>query len=161
MTTHAVQVDEDTLRASLEAAAASPTSPPPPGSSPPTPDAAQPAPSDPLAWVNEARLLASFLSHKVTPGWQVTPEVQEQWATALSGCLGRLMPGGLGNVAQWGPWGHLAYASAAWALCGFDMENFKFKPLAPKENKTPIEGQSRTEAPEGQPPASGGFKTSG
>lgn len=161
--THAVQVDEETLRASLEADAAIPPPPPPdPGaasSGPPD----EPLISNPDAWLTEARLLASFMAHKITPGWGVAPDVQEKWAGSLALCLDRLMPGGLGGVDGWGPWGKLAYASAAWALCGFDMEKFKFKSLYPNQQKPPIEGESSPAADQAPPGTAtpGGFKTSG
>lgn len=165
MPTHAVTVDEESLRAALAAEAARDVPPSPAPGVVAAPGVASAAPvSDPLAWINEARLLASFLAHKVTPNWQVTPEVQEQWASALSACLDKLMPGGLGNVAQWGPWSQLAYASAAWALCGFDVEKFQFRSLYAAKEKKPRVTDTGEEGggSSGEPvPSAGGTFTTG
>lgn len=132
--THAVEVDEEAIRAALDEHAA-----PPPGVSPdepPQPTAAVPAP-DPEAWRKPCELLASIIAHKGCPNWQVPPDTQQQWAGALAACLGQMWPGGIGNIERWGPWSKLAFASLVWAFAGFDVERFAFKPLAPPKGKSP------------------------
>lgn len=120
MSEHDVVVDEPAVLAAIEARA---------GGDVPAPTDTPAASPAPPGWVNESQLAASFLAHKVCPAWDVPIEVQQQWAEALAGCANQLMPGGLANIEKWGPWGKLFFASVTWVMCGFDMEQFGFKPL--------------------------------
>lgn len=162
---HPVEVDDEAVRASLSAAAELGA---------PAPGVTQGAPVEDLApacddraWITEARLLASFLDHKIAPNWQVTPEVREEWAAALSACLGKTFKAGPGDVSKWSPWGKLLYFSAAWAMCGFDMENFKFRQMqiAPtkKTAVTSTDAGDEAGAPGSQeaPSSGGSFSTMG
>ena len=80
-------------------------------------------------WMQIAKMAAQILAHRVTPNWEVPPEVQQEWAEALAGCLDQLFPGGLANIANWGPWAKLAYASVMWGMCGMDYQTMTMKPL--------------------------------
>lgn len=80
-------------------------------------------------WKAIAKMAATMLANAVTPNWQVPAETQNEWADALAGCLDQLFPGGLANIANWGPWAKLAYASVMWGLCGIDYSTGMLKPL--------------------------------
>lgn len=88
-------------------------------------------------WLAMAKMAAQILANSVCPNWGVPPETQMEWAEALAGCLDQLFPGGLANIANWGPWAKLAYASVMWGLCGMDYSTMTLKPL-----REPIEGES-------------------
>lgn len=88
-------------------------------------------------WLAMAKMAAQILANSVCPNWSVPPETQMEWAEALAGCLDQLFPGGLANIANWGPWAKLAYASVMWGLCGMDYSTMTLKPL-----RAPIEGES-------------------
>lgn len=90
-------------------------------------------------WLQIARMAAGLIAGAVTPNWSVPDNVREDWAQALAGCLDQLFPGGLGNIANWGPWAKLAYASVMWGMCGMDYETFKLKPL-----RASVEGEAQT-----------------
>lgn len=150
---HPVVVDEAAALAALDAIAAE--APAVESASPET--ATLPA-IDTNAWQNECRLAASFLAHKICPNWNVPPDVQDQWAVALAECANQLMPGGLANLEKWGPWAKLLFATATWAMVGFDFERFGFKPLTPqpKAKVIPIRPTTDDEPPR---PSGGGFST--
>lgn len=94
----------------------------------------EPKPSE---WAAMAKMAAEILANQVCPNWNVPPETRKEWADALAACLDQLFPGGLANIANWGPWAKLAYASVMWGLCGVDYENMGLKPL-----RAPIEGEA-------------------
>lgn len=122
-----------------------------------------PAPDDPNAWRGESRLAASFMAHKIFPNWNIPADIQEGWAEAVRECANDLFPGGLGNVDKWGPWAKLMFASIAWAMVGFDMEKFAFKPLTPPPPAKIVPIRSASPSAPGDdpsPPAGGGFSSS-
>lgn len=59
-------------------------------------------------------------------------EVIEDAATKI---LNDLLPGGLGNIDEWGPWGKLAFGCGCLALVNFDWARLRLKPL----HREPIE----------------------
>lgn len=81
------------------------------------------------AWEKPARLAARFLANQVAPNWDIQPEDQDEWAQAVAECMDGLMPGGMGNIESWGPWGKLAFATGNIVLCGLDWETMSLKPL--------------------------------
>lgn len=121
---HDVQIDETQVSAAFEAEAGQPEA-----VAPEVPEETQ-EDTEGGGWEGATEFIASFLAHKVTPAWEVPLEVQQQWAHALAGCLDSVMPGGMAGADSWGPWGQLLFASGAWAMCGFDMQRFGFKPIA-------------------------------
>ena len=73
------------------------------------------------------------------------PDIQQEWAEALAGCLEQLFPGGLANIANWGPWAKLAYASVMWGMCGMDYQTMTIKPLrTPPPDDGGEQGQGET-----------------
>lgn len=106
-------------------------------------------------WRPATRLVASVLALKVCPAWEVPADVQQQWADALAECADQLMPGGLGNIDAWGPWGKLAFASGLWLMAGFDPATLKLKPTHQVIDQAPA-----GDTPDGAPVVNGGgFKT--
>lgn len=95
---------------------------------------AEPTPSQ---WAAMAKMAAEILANQVCPNWEVPPETRQEWADALAACLDQLFPGGLGNIANWGPWAKLAYVSVMWGMCGIDYKTMRMKPL-----REPIEGEA-------------------
>lgn len=94
------------------------------------------------AWAKPARLVAGFLAHQVAPNWSIPESDMDEWADALAHCADQLMPGGMGNVESWGPWGKLFFASVSVALCGLDMETLTIRPLrAPKPTGAADDGE--------------------
>lgn len=137
MSDHPVPVDEPGALAALDTKGKQDAAPgDSPGDTPKIPDAPDGAPKG-EAWRVPCEFAASFLAHKITPAWEVDADTQKQWAHALAECADSMMPGGVGNVENWGPWGKLFFATGAWCMCGFDMERFKFKPLAEKPKAPP------------------------
>jgi len=108
-----------------------------------------PAAADSDGWIDAARLAAGMLADGIAPNWQITREAREEWAVALAACLEDLAPGGLGNMANWGPWPKLAFASATIALAGFDLSTGKFKPLKPQPPEQAQAQAARPKAPQG------------
>lgn len=107
------------------------------------------------AWEKPARLAARFLAHQVAPNWNISEQDQDEWAAALAQCADQLMPGGMGNVESWGPWGKLLFASVNVALCGLDFETLSIRPLRAPESEP---GTTDAEPP---PAAAGGRYTVG
>ena len=152
--THPVQVDEATIASAFDAKEAQADA-----AAPEAMAAAMPV-ANPEAWLPAARFGASFLAHKFCPAWEVPTVVQEDWAAALAECLDQLMPGGMDNIENWGPWSKLAFASATWAMCGFDMERFGFKPLQQKLPPPEAEQSAITStSPAGSPATREPFST--
>lgn len=108
----------------------------------------EPTPSE---WKQMAKMAAQLLANAVTPNWKVPQDVQDQWADALADCLDQLFPGGLANIANWGPWAKLAYASVMWGLCGVDFATGTLLP--PREPKKPGNGEQGPVVPEVSPAA--------
>lgn len=100
----------------------------------------EPKPSE---WAAMAKMASEILARQVCPNWQVPEETRQEWAEALAACLDQLFPGGLANIANWGPWAKLAYASVMWGMCGIDYSTMTLKPL-----REPIEGEG-SEVPDG------------
>lgn len=100
----------------------------------------QPAPEE-KPWLAPARMVASIIANGVAPNWEIPADIREDWADALADCADDLMPGGLANIANWGPWARLAFSSGALLMCGIDYEDMKFKPLKA--------GAAEPEEPEG------------
>lgn len=153
MSQHDVVIDEPAVMAAIEARAED---------SPPAITDAPASSPEPAGWVNESQLAASFLANKICPAWEVPVDIQQQWAEALAACANQLMPGGLANVEKWGPWGKLFFVSAAWAMCGFDMERFGFKPLQLAPPKRAAEARTDDDndaTPAPRQSSGGGFST--
>lgn len=110
----------------------------------------EPTPSE---WVAIARMAATMLANAVTPNWQVPNDVRDEWAAALAGCLEQLFPGGLANIANWGPWAKLAYASVMWGMCGVDFSTGTLKPLRPPKDGE--DGQQQQQAQAAAPVSAG------
>lgn len=88
-------------------------------------------------WAPVAKMLSQILTGQVCPNWQVPDDTRQEWADALAGCLDQLFPGGLGNIANWGPWAKLAYSSGLLVMCGVDFSTMTLKPL-----RAPVEGEA-------------------
>lgn len=125
---HDVKIDEEGIGAEFDAAAAG-VAPGAPGAAGQAPEVLPPAGE---AWRPVTGLVAGVINAKLCPAWDVPQETRDQWADALGECLEQLMPGGLGNVEAWGPWGKLAFASSMWVLAGFDPETMTIKPRYPQ-----------------------------
>lgn len=135
---HDVTIDDDAVDAAFsEFESGAPGAGAPPGAGQLMPP--EPTPSE---WQQIAKMAAQLMANAITPNWDVPAEVQDQWAEAFAGCLDQLFPGGLANIANWGPWAKLAYASVMWGMCGVDLQTGTLKPLRP-----PKEGAGQEAVP--------------
>lgn len=142
---HSVEIDHDQIRATFDQYADSGA--PLEGDHIPAGEEATPHRS---AWEKPARLVARMLAHHIAPNWNIPEADQDEWAVAIAECADQLMPGGMGNVESWGPWGKLLFASANVALCGLDFETLTIRPLrAPEPEQEPDITTGATEPPPG------------
>jgi len=81
-------------------------------------------------WQDEAEAFAYLLFGKVTPNWEVPDTKVQKFADALARVGNKVLPGGIVNVDNWGPWGQLAAAAGACAMCGIDWQTLTLKPLS-------------------------------
>lgn len=85
------------------------------------------APNGPEAWRDGARVAVQLAHATMFPAWELSQDNADRLELALAGCLHQLLPGGMGNLEQWGPWGKLAFACGCVALANFDFSAMKLK----------------------------------
>lgn len=143
-TENTLHLDAEAIARELPPIPGTPAGTPAPGAAPTGQAPAALGPDPMHAWGSVAQMAVDILvKGVVAPNWTIEDPPRKDLIEAVAGVLNDLMPGGLGAVDSWGPYGKLVFACGAVAMANFDASTMTLKPL----RKRPAKPKPADQAP--------------